>query len=145
MAINSDEWEHVKRTIEENLPLNISFCCHKKCYPKPCPHKDGFSCIIMAFKERKQEDGKPPFCYRNPHVTPNRHPHSMCIPCVWRQKCVTRDEDEEFSENQKRLIKDLEMLEKMTVGCYHGTNCFLHISRIADLARGGFYHIKEKQ
>ena len=44
-------------------------------------------------------------------------------------------------DNQKELIKDLEMLEKMTL---HDTNLFIHVSRVADLARGGYYHMKVK-
>ncbi len=42
--------------------------------------------------------------------------------------------------NQKELIKDLEILEKLTI---HDTNLFLHVSRVADLARGGYYHMKQ--
>ena len=43
--------------------------------------------------------------------------------------------------NQKQLIKDLEILEKMTTD----TNIGIHISRVADLARGGYYHMKESK
>ncbi len=41
-------------------------------------------------------------------------------------------------DNRKELIKDLEMLEKMTI---KDTNLFLHVSRVADLARGNYYHM----
>jgi hypothetical protein len=43
-------------------------------------------------------------------------------------------------DNQKELIKDLEILEKMVI---RDTNLFIHVSRVADLARGGYYHMKQ--
>ena len=43
-------------------------------------------------------------------------------------------------DNQKELIKDLELLERMVTD----TNLLIHISRVADLARGGYYHMKVK-
>jgi len=45
-------------------------------------------------------------------------------------------------DGQKLLIKDLEMLER---ACQSDTQLFLHVSRITDLARGGFYHISDKR
>lgn len=45
-------------------------------------------------------------------------------------------------DNQKELIKDLEMLEQMTI---NNTDLFLHVSRVADLARGGYYHMKKSK
>lgn len=42
---------------------------------------------------------------------------------------------------QKFLIRDLEKLERMCTD----TNTLLHISRVAYLARGGFYHIPERR
>ena len=44
------------------------------------------------------------------------------------------------------LYEKLEkQLEDMTVSCYYGTNCFLHISSIRELAENGFYHLEGKK
>ena len=43
-------------------------------------------------------------------------------------------------DNQKELVKDLEMLEQLVL---KDTNLFIHVSRVADLARGGYYHMKK--
>ena len=47
--------------------------------------------------------------------------------------------------NQATLVRDLKQLEDMTVSCYYGTNCFLHISHIRELAENGFYHLEGKK
>jgi len=49
-----------------------------------------------------------------------------------------------IEEDQAKLIKDLELVEKMIAGCYHGTNCLIHVGRIADKARSGYYHNQTK-
>jgi len=46
--------------------------------------------------------------------------------------------------NQEILVRDLCMLEEMALDCSRGTNCFLHISRIRELAENGFYHMEGK-
>lgn len=45
----------------------------------------------------------------------------------------------EMHDNQKELIKDLELLEHMV---YRDTNLLIHVGRVADKARGGYYHMK---
>ena len=47
--------------------------------------------------------------------------------------------------NQATLVRDLKQLEEMTCSCYYGTNCFLHVSRIRELAENGFYHLEGKK
>ena len=47
--------------------------------------------------------------------------------------------------NQATLVRDLKRLEEMTCGCYRDTNCFLHISRVRELAENGFYHLEGKK
>lgn len=47
--------------------------------------------------------------------------------------------------NQEILVRDLKRLEEMTCGCYYGTNCFLYIARIRELAENGFYHLEGKR
>ena len=47
--------------------------------------------------------------------------------------------------NQATLVRDLKQLEEMTCICYYGTNCFLHVSRIRELAENGFYHLEGKK
>ena len=42
-------------------------------------------------------------------------------------------------DNQKELVKDLERLEQMVS---NDTNLLIHVGRVADLARGGYYHMK---
>ena len=42
-------------------------------------------------------------------------------------------------DNRKELIKDLERLEHMVSS---DTNLLIHVGRVADLARGGYYHMK---
>jgi hypothetical protein len=51
-----------------------------------------------------------------------------------------RKERLEFSfSGQQALFRDLKRLEDM---CSNDTNLFLHVSRISDLAKSGFYHLK---
>ena len=47
--------------------------------------------------------------------------------------------------NQATLVRDLKHLEEMALKCRYGTNCFLHISRIRELAENGFYHLEGKK
>ena len=42
-------------------------------------------------------------------------------------------------DNQKELVKDLERLERMVS---NDTNLLIHVGRVADLARGGYYHME---
>jgi hypothetical protein len=42
-------------------------------------------------------------------------------------------------DNQKELIRDLELLEHMVT---KDTNLLIHVGRVADLARSGYYHMK---
>ena len=42
-------------------------------------------------------------------------------------------------DNQKELIKDLERLEQLVS---NDTTLLIHVGRVADLARGGYYHMK---
>lgn len=45
--------------------------------------------------------------------------------------------------NKERLVKDLKLIEDMTCGCYHGTNCWLHVAIIRERAERGFYHMED--
>lgn len=47
--------------------------------------------------------------------------------------------------NQRTLIKDLKKVEEMAVECHCGTNCFIHLSRIRELAENGYYHLDDKR
>ena len=47
--------------------------------------------------------------------------------------------------NQATLVRDLKQLEKMALKCACGTDCFLHISRVRELAENGFYHLEGKK
>ena len=49
----------------------------------------------------------------------------------------------EYSDGLKLLVKDLEGLENMNIG--GETSLWIHISRVADLARGGFYHVSKSK
>lgn len=46
---------------------------------------------------------------------------------------------------QETLVRDLKRLEEMALNCSRSTNCFLHISRIRELAENGFYHLEDKR
>jgi hypothetical protein len=64
-------------------------------------------------------------------------PHDECMKKEWfEEKPSTHD-------NQKELIKSMEMLERMTIK--GDTNTWLHVSRVADLARGGYFHMGVKK
>lgn len=47
----------------------------------------------------------------------------------------------EYTDGLKLLIKDMQMLEDLAFD--KDTNLWIHFSRIADLAKGGFYHISK--
>jgi arginine repressor len=47
--------------------------------------------------------------------------------------------------DQATLVRDLNELEMMAVRCHYGTNCFIHIARIRELAENGFYHLKRDE
>jgi hypothetical protein len=44
----------------------------------------------------------------------------------------------ELTEDQKLLVKDLELIEHMV---YKDTNLLIHVGRIKDNAIGGYYHL----
>lgn len=46
-----------------------------------------------------------------------------------------------YTDGLKLLIKDMQMLEDLAFD--KDTNLWIHFSRIADLAKGGFYHISK--
>ena len=64
--------------------------------------------------------------------------------CCWSGKRYPSrfEENKKVHDNQRELIKSMEMLEAMTIK--GDTNTWLHVSRVADLARGGYFHMREK-
>lgn len=47
--------------------------------------------------------------------------------------------------NQATLVRDLKQLEDRALKCACGTDCFLHVSRVRELAENGFYHLEGKK
>jgi hypothetical protein len=47
----------------------------------------------------------------------------------------------ELTQDQKLLVKDLELIEHMV---YKDTNLLIHVGRIKDRAIGGYYHLGRK-
>ena len=64
--------------------------------------------------------------------------------CCWSGKQYPSkfEARESIHDNQRELIKSMEVLEAMTIK--GDTNTWLHISRVADLARGGYFHMRKK-